>query len=111
MSHGPPSKHKSVPGSRRAADAAAARKPRSKRRILKRVLLWVVTPLLFIAVSIVLVDPFFRQLIFGPKYGGIPLYSWKQMLREEWKPQEPPQEPWARPNLPESGQPPKRNRA
>jgi HEAT repeat protein len=29
-----------------------------------------------------MLDPFFRQLVFGPKYGGFPLVSWQAFFRE-----------------------------
>src|SRR5438046_2957819 len=37
--------------------------------------------MLSVLFGLTMLDPFFRQLIFGPTYNGIPLITWQELLR------------------------------
>lgn len=37
--------------------------------------------LLLVLFGLTMLDPFFRQLVFGPRYGGVPLLAWQRFYR------------------------------
>jgi len=47
-----------------------------------KLLLGLLLGLVIVLFGVAMLDPFFRQLVFGPKYDGIPLVTWQKFFRE-----------------------------
>src|SRR5262245_1263395 len=56
---------------------------RASRAMRKKISLRVLAFLVAVAVAAALVNPYSRQLIFGPTYQGVPLCAWQDQIRRQ----------------------------